>query len=311
MAFKTYGEIQTFVQDKLDLRDEDFISRDEMLSYCEEAIRYCESEIHKLNIEDMYFVAQTTIPLVSGQTDYDLPSGIFGNKILRVMYSKDAILYDLKRLTRQYRFEEGELARRYPTGAPPYYGYMLVNLDPRLGTRMRLYPTPTEVSTVYTVTNTGTAATTLGSKIVTLTSTAGLQAEYFVSGTGIVDGTRIQSVNSATQITLCENAVATGAAVNLTFTEPRVLVWYIRNASIPTGTTDLIDFPEFWHFIAQFMVVNCLKKEVVNPRLPLEVETLLKIEKQMLETLSNMVPDQDDQVEKDLSSYIDQTGTVI
>jgi hypothetical protein len=306
MAFKTYGEIQTFVQDKLDLRDEDFITRDEMLSYCEEAIRYCESEIHKLNIEDMYFVAQASIPLVVGQSDYNLPSLMYGNKILRIMYSKDAFLYDIKRLTRQYRFEEGELARRYPTGSPPYYGYMLVNLDPRLGTRMRVFPTPTESSIVYTVANTGTCATTLGSPIVTMTDTTGLQLEYFVSGTGVVDGTRIQSVDSPTQITMTENAVATGAAVSLTFTEPRILVWYIRNASVPTSTTDLIDFPEFWHFIAQFMVVNCVKKEVGNPRLQIEVETLLEIKKQMLETLSNMVPDQDDKVEQDLSSYMDQ-----
>jgi hypothetical protein len=299
MALKTLGELITFVQDKLDLRDEDFITTTEMTSYFEEAIRYCESEIHKLNIEDQYFVAQSTMRLVNGQADYALPANMYANKILRVMYSNGSELYDIRRLTKQYRFQDAELSRRYSVGNPATYQYMLVNLDPRLGTKVRLFPTPLETTT--TVTSTGT--TVSGSPIITgLGSTTGMAAEYFVSGTGIVDGTRIQSVDSATQITMAENAVASGT-VSITATEPRVLVWYIRNASIPSATTDYIDFPEFWHYIAQFVIVNCLKKELGNPRVQIEVETLLKMEKQMLETLSNMVPDQDDTVEQDLSSY--------
>lgn len=299
MALKTLGELITFVQDKLDLRDEDFITQDEMITYFEEAIRYCESEIHKLNIEDQYFVAQSTITLTSGKADYALPTGIYANKILRVLYSNGSDLYDVKRLNKLNRFQDAELARRYSLGSPPTYAYVLVNLDPRLGTKMRMFPTPLETST--TVTTTGT--TVSGSAVVTgLGTTTGMAAEYFVSGTGIVEGTRIKSVDSATQITLTDNAVAAGT-VSITATEPRVLIWYIRNATIPALTTDYIDFPEFWHYIAQFVIVNCLKKEIGNPRIQVEVETLLKMEKQMLETLSNMVPDQDDKIEQDLSYY--------
>jgi hypothetical protein len=82
MALKTMAELKSYVKDKLDLRDEDFITDTEMTSYIEEAIGYCEAEIHKLNIEDQYFVAQSTIALVSGQADYDLPSNIPNSNFL-------------------------------------------------------------------------------------------------------------------------------------------------------------------------------------------------------------------------------------
>lgn len=299
MALKTLGELTTLVQDKLDLRDEDFITTDEMNSYFEEAIRYCESEIHKLNIEDQYFVAQSTISLVAGQADYELPAGIYGNKILRVVYSNGSDLYDIKRLTKMYRFEDAELARRYAVGSPPTYGYMLVNLDPRLGTKMRVFPTPLETSLVIPEAGNLTA----GSPFVTgIGSTTGMAAEFFVSSEALAEGTRIQSIDSPTTLTLAENAIATDTAF-ITAREPRVLIWYIRNASIPSLSTDYIDFPEFWHYIAQYVVVNCLKKEVGNPRIEIEAQTLLKFEQQMLETLANMVPDQDDKVEQDLTAY--------
>jgi hypothetical protein len=164
---------------------------------------------------------------------------------------------------------------------------------------MRLFPTPTENSAVVTASGTSTN----GSAVLTgLASTTGVAVDDFVSGTGIVTGTRVKSVDSASQITMTELAVASGT-VTFTFTQPRLVIWYIRNANVPTASTDYIDFPEFWHFVAQHVVVNCLKKEVGNPRIQIEVQTLLKVEQQMLETLSNMVPDQDDKIEQDLTSY--------
>lgn len=300
MALETYGDALTFVQDKLDLRDDSMIDGDELQTYFKEAIRYCESEIHKLNAEDCYFEASAAVALVSGKSDYSLPSGIYGNKIRRVQYISGADIYEIERLTKASRYNDAELLRQYSSGSTQAYGYMLMNLDPRLGTKMRMFPTPAESSTVVTT----TGNTTEGSATVSsMASTSGIQAGYYVSGTGIIEGTRVQSVDSSTQITLAENAQVTGTAASLTFTEPRMVVWYIRNATIPSETDDYIDFPEFWHFITQHVVVNCLKKELGNPRLQIEVATLLKLEQQMHDTLSNMVPDQQDYVEQDLSFY--------
>jgi hypothetical protein len=66
-----------------------------------------------------------------------------------------------------------------------------------------------------------TAATTSGSAVLTFTApnnTSNLTAGMSVSGTGIPPGTKVVSVDSATQVTLSEEATATGASVVLVFT---------------------------------------------------------------------------------------------
>ncbi len=56
-------------------------------------------------------------------------------------------------------------------------------------------------------------ATIAGSPIVTVTSTAGALAGLSITGTGVPAGTRIQTVDSATQLTLSANATASGSAI--------------------------------------------------------------------------------------------------
>ena len=113
MSSKTYGSIKTFVQQKLDLQEESFITPAELLLYTEEAVRFCEAEIHKLNIEDQYFLAQAPIALVSGQSDYDMPDNIYANKILRVLYAKGSEIYTIHRSKDSMRFENRTLLREY------------------------------------------------------------------------------------------------------------------------------------------------------------------------------------------------------
>jgi hypothetical protein len=88
-------------------------------------------------------------------------------------------------------------------------------------------------------------------------------------------------------------------------------MWYIRSVSIPTAATDYIDFPEFWHFVAQHVIVKCLRKEIGNPRLQTEMLILDQVKAQVLETLSNMVPDQNDELEKDTSIYEDMNERIL
>lgn len=304
MSQKTYSQLKLFVQNKLDIRDEDFIDDAELLEYTEEALKYCEAEIHKLNIEDQYFVSHATIALANGKFDYDLPSNIYGNKILRMLYSNGTFTTVMKRVTNSRRYEQAEDVRKYGIVTAGEYGYMLVNNDIRSGTKVRIYPTPTEASSVVTTTGNVAASTTLSG----LGSTSGVAAGWFVSGTNIPVGTLVQSVDSATQVTLSASGLGTSNGATITFTEPRVQLWYIRNVDIPDADTDTIDFPEFWHFIAQHIIVNCLKKETGNPRIEVELQTLEQYRTQMLETLSNMVPDQDDKIEQDLS-YADWSMT--
>ncbi len=305
MSFKTYAEVRDFVQKKLDLQEEAFISAEELLEYCEEAVKYCEAEIHKLNIEDQYFVAEAPLVLASGKYDIALPSNMYANKILRVVYSRGSEVYTLNRLTKKDRFEDSELLKQNG-GSSQSWEYMLINNDPRVGTRMRIYPTSSESSTVVSATGT----TALSSAVVSsMSTTTNIEAGFFVSGTGIADGTKVLSVDSSTQVTLDCNAVAAGVGSTLTFTDPRLKVWYVRRAKIPTDVGDYIDFPEFWPFVAQHMIVECLKKELGNPRLAAEEAKLEALRVQVSETLSNMVPDQDDTIEKDISLYEDMNLT--
>ena len=301
-SFKTYADIKTFVQNKLNLLEETFITSSELLTYCEEAIQYCESEIHKLNIEDMYFTACANIPLVSGQTDYALPANIYANKVLRFIYVNGSEIYSLLRMKNQFRYEDTEITRQYNNSGP--YSYVLVNNDPRVGTKFKLTPKSRETSPQVTLTGGGI---TSGTQVLTVTSTAGVSVDDFIINTTYLPpGTRVQSVDSATQLTLSQAAIATAVAQSFTSQSPRVICWYIRKASVPVASTDYIDFPEFWPFIAQHMIVECLKKELGNPRLTAELQKLDQLNKQVLETLSNMVPDQQDTIEKDLSMYQEQ-----
>lgn len=65
---------------------------------------------------------------------------------------------------------------------------------------------------------------TTSSATVTLADTSNLAAGMRVQGPGVVDGTRIISVDSGTQITLSNPASATGAAI-LTFASAAPVAW--------------------------------------------------------------------------------------
>lgn len=70
---------------------------------------------------------------------------------------------------------------------------------------------------VTTVSTTTTGNTTINSPIVTnIPSTAAYSTNFQISGLGIPNFAQIQSIDSATQVTLIQNATATGVGVALT-----------------------------------------------------------------------------------------------
>jgi hypothetical protein len=91
------------------------------------------------------------------------------------------------------------------------------------GTQLQLSKNATSSGSGRTLTATGGSATTTnGSKTVTFAqapSTA-LTAGMVVTGNGIPSNTAIQTVNSSTQITLCNAATATASNVSLSFYTP-------------------------------------------------------------------------------------------
>ena len=87
MTYKTYAQLLAKIEKDLDLESEDFIQDDELMEYFNDAIRECESHIHKLGLEDVYFKTFDNPSLVSGTSDYAMPTNIFANKIIECVSS--------------------------------------------------------------------------------------------------------------------------------------------------------------------------------------------------------------------------------
>jgi hypothetical protein len=304
MSSVTYGDIKSYVQNRLDLRDEAFITPIELLQYTEEALKYCEAEVHKLNIEDQYFEAEHFIRLFNGKPDYNLPSNIYANKILRIVYQTASAAYDMSRISHRRRYVDSSNIDRYGDASGNDFRYRIVNNNPVDGTKVRFHPRPTFSTPAW-----GFTATTVNASatLTAVSSFTGLAIGQFVSGTGIRNGSRIEELNPGTsEIVLNQSANASGTAVSLTAVQDQVRVHYIRRVEIPVLDADPIDFPEFWNFIAQHVVVACLKKELGNPRIGIEDAYLKELRQQMSDTLADMVPDQlGDLIEFDMDHYTD------
>jgi hypothetical protein len=218
----SYSEIKSKVEDDLDIKDELFITTDELMGYCNEAIDEAEAEIQ--GIYEDYFLTSESIDLVSGTSEYALPTDIYANKIRALIYSNGSTIYPVKRLKGSKEFVTLPLVQ-----SGDDYRYILKNTA-GTGPRLVLYPASRETS----------------SSVLT--------------------------------------------------------IWYIRNAARITDDSDTCDIPEFANFIMQYMKVRCYEKEG-HPNLDFAVAALEKQRKLMVDTLTGMVPDGDDEVERDLSFY--------
>jgi hypothetical protein len=81
-------------------------------------------------------------------------------------------------------------------------------------------------------------------------------------------------------------------------------LWYIRNAKVLTLDADVCDIPEFANVIMQQVKVRCYEKEG-NPNVMKAMADLEAMKKLMVETLTNMVDDEQDHVEMDTEFYDD------
>jgi hypothetical protein len=234
----TYLELKTKVETDLDLQQNSIISAPEMLGYCNEAIDEAEAEIHKLGIEDIYFLSYANLALTNGIAEYNLPADIYANKIEGVIYKNGVNIYEVKRLRARRKFLELAEINAQPSSTD-LYQYLLINrsrpdpLVPTSGRKLQLIPAAQETST-------------------------------------------------------------------------NITLWYIRNAASMSADTDTLDIPEFANFIISFMKCRCLQKEG-DPRAPDEVAVLAQQRKLMIDTLTEMVPDGDTEIEQDLSHYQEMT----
>lgn len=241
MKLWTYREILQKVTSDLDLQDQQFITPDEMVGYCNEAIHEAESEI--LKISEDYFLATVGLSLIAGQQDYFLPPGVYAQKLRSIQYVNGSLNYPIRRIRGGSKFEDLTMVQNF--GTEDDYMYIILNNIPGAQSKIRLYPTSRE----------------------------------------------------------------TGAFITL---------WYIRNAQkvltaaevgiIPTAENTtaqldtVLDIPEFYTFLIDFMKAKCLAKDG-DPRYPDQVAALENQRKMMVESLTQQVPDDQDNILPDMSFY--------
>lgn len=138
MVFLTYAQSSAKILRELDLEDELFITSTELMDYYNEAIKAAESTINKIN-ED-YFLCNTSLALVSGTSEYALPSDILADKIRSIIYSNGSINYPITRLRRHTNFQAIPLVQPADD-----YRYMIIN-SLSGGRKIKLYPASRETS---------------------------------------------------------------------------------------------------------------------------------------------------------------------
>ena len=122
-TYWTWQMISDKIENDLDLQSEIFISPTELLAYGNEAIREAEAEIH--GIYEDYFLSKSTLTLVTGQEEYDVPSDLYAHKIRRIVYRNGTKCYTIDRIRDWKKFEEYalELINKSSTT----YNYFLIN----------------------------------------------------------------------------------------------------------------------------------------------------------------------------------------
>lgn len=84
-------------------------------------------------------------------------------------------------------------------------------------------------------------------------------------------------------------------------------LWYIRNAARVAVDADFVDIPEFANFIMEYMKAMCRAKENGGEMLPVDATRVEQQRKQMVDTLKERTPDEENLVEMDLSAYYEQS----
>jgi len=123
MAFKTKLQVVTKIQRDLDLEEEEFIQTDEMTELINDAITIIEAHMITLGQRDRYFYKRTTLSLVTGTSDYALPTDLYEDKVKEIVYSNGATIYRVHLLDHDTAEEEIERLNRFST--TEYYKYRI------------------------------------------------------------------------------------------------------------------------------------------------------------------------------------------
>lgn len=228
-VYRTFGDLQTQVEQELDMQDENFVTPAEFMGYFNRAVKACESAVH--TIYEDYFLTRATIAMVNAQEEYALPTDIYAFKIRSLIYKNGTTVYPVERV------RDWKKMLAYTTnqinGSELWYRYFLIN----------------------------------------------------------------ETAGSKPKILLTPNSRETGAFLTL---------WYLRSANRMTSIADTMDIPEANEFVMNF-VRACAYEKDGNPNLALALAERDASKADLVSTLAAMNPDSNNQIEADLSFYLDHT----
>jgi hypothetical protein len=307
----TYEELRTDVERDLDLEDEVFIEPAELMSACNDAISDAEAEIMRLH-ED-YMLTSAPILLVQGRAAYSFPGNIYANKVRNLEYQNGTIYYPIRRFKEADKFDRIADYGFNPS-ANQDYRWFPRNDSAAGGQKIILVPPAQESS------GTGVAVTIANPAVFTTINphnlSVGQEVSFQTSGTlptGLNPWTIyiVSAIPTATTFRVQEipggpDVITSGTQSGSHMFESapfRVTCHYIRQANRMTADSSVLDIPQFATYIKAFMKERALMKEVGHPGLGDAQAETRRLREQMLSTLGEMVPDNQNQVEMDLSHY--------
>lgn len=333
MRLWTYGEIRKKIERDLDLEDETFISADELAGYCNEGIDSAEAEIMKLN-ED-YFLKSKLYDLTVGQSTLVLPTDIYAQKIRALIYNNGGdLIYALKRIRGANKFSD--LAEIQVWTQANWLSYIVQNQSAGEQNTILLAPsaqvTASNVLTLWYIRN-AVRVPMLGEYVIALdflpadidvpTSTFLIDDHGYVTGdkVKISLGTTTSVIPSGItadriyfvirvdddQFYLADTLSDARAGVKVVPGDAGTGSFVSTVATTVANRDEIVlDIPEFTTYLIQFMKVRCYEKEP-DPRYDGAVGALAAHQKQMVETLTEQVPDDDNKVLMDMGIYEDMS----
>jgi hypothetical protein len=135
MILPLFSDLETKIKNDLDLNEETFIQPSEMMGYYNEAIDMIEADIH--TIYEDYFLRVVNYSPVAGQTDFQIPTDVFANKIRKFYLNMDITnRYEIMRMKNLDETLDVDILDRYK--------YLLFNDGPTglntQGYTLKVYP---------------------------------------------------------------------------------------------------------------------------------------------------------------------------
>lgn len=311
MKVWTYEELREDVERDLDLEEELFIQPEELLSATNDAIADAEAEI--MRVHQDYMLTETAIFLVAGRASYPYPGNIYANKLRNLEYRNGTIYYPIVRFRESEKFDRIMDYGFQPSQNQDYRWYPRHD-SAAGGQKIQLVPPAQEssgTSISVSIASPAVFTTTLAHGL-----SVGMEVIFQTTGalpTGLVPWVPylVSVVPSATTFRVQEvpggaDIITSGSQSGLHSYESapfRVTCSYIRQANRMTDDASILDIPQFATYIKAFMKERCLMKEPGNPGLGDAQKETIRLRAQMIDTLTEMVPDNRTQVEMDTSHY--------